>query len=295
MKKSIVISLLAVSALLVQGCNNTSASENKSSDAELQSIKKERDSLEKTNNELTKKIADLELKTNKEHKTYKLDEKLAKKIYSIYKGSPWNDDFYKGGWTFTKESNTKGIITADRGGGQPIYLLSNYAVIFETGLEDSMGELKIIDLNTEKVIDQYPKESNGDSKENNKETVQESSSPNTDKEKLKKQLTDKTFKAPSFEEGGYKAKELEAAMEGYLISTKENPQDFELETMENPNNDGMALFVLRKDNHIGNMYVAGHYAVDKNGYVYKYNFVEFKAEDTPLTNLYIEDILNQKD
>ncbi|SCB99320.1 hypothetical protein [Bacillus mycoides] len=296
MKKSIVISLLAASALLLQGCNNTSskASENKPSDAELQSVKKERDSLEKTNNELTKKIADLESKTNKEQKTYKLDEKLAKKIYSIYKGSPWNDDFYKGGWTFTKESDTKGIITADRGGGQPIYLLSNYAVIFETGLEDSMGQLKIIDLNTEKIIDQYPKQDNTASKESNKETVQKSSSK-IDKEKLKKQLTDKTFVAPSFEEGGYKAKELDAAMEGYLISTKEKPEDYELEQLENPNNDGMSLFALRKDNHNGNMFVAGRYAVDKNGYVYEYDFFEQKAKDTPLTNLYIEELLNQKD
>lgn len=292
MNKSIVISLLAASALLLQGCNNTSASENKSSDAELQSIKKERDSLEKTNNELTKKIADLESKPNKEQKTYKLDEKLAKKIYSIYKGSPWNDDFYKGGWTFTKESNTKGIITADRGGGQPIYLLSNYAVIFETGLEDSMGELKIIDLNIEKVIDQYPKESNGDSKENNKESTQKSSA-NTDKEKLKKQLTDKTFKAPStIEEGAFRASEIEAGMTTYLISSKENPQDFELEKLDDPTDEGMSLFLLRKDSHNGNMFVAGYYAVDKNGYVYEYKFAEQKAKDTPLTNLYIEELLN---
>ncbi|MGE6367210.1 hypothetical protein ACQKD9_26610 [Bacillus paramycoides] len=292
MKKGIVISLVAASVLLLQGCNNTSskASENNTSDAELQTIKKERDSLEKTNNELTKKISELESKskTNKEQKTYKLDEKLAKKIYSIYKGSPWNDDFYKGGWTFTKESDTKGIITADRGGGQPIYLLSNYAVIFETGLEDSMGQLKIIDLNTEKIIDQYPKDSNNDSKESNKETAQKSSA-NTDKEKLKKQLTDKTFIAPPPEESGYKAKEIMAAMEDYLIP-KNNPEGYQVD-IDGTTGDGNTIYALRRDNNHGAIVVIKRCVLDKNGYVYDYDFIEEKAKDTPLTNIYIEDLL----
>ncbi|EEL51886.1 hypothetical protein bcere0022_8000 [Bacillus cereus Rock3-44] len=292
MKKSIVIPIVAASALLLQGCNNTSASENKTSDAELQSIKKERDSLEKTNNELTKKIADLESKTNKEQKTYTLDEKLARKIYSIYTGSPWNDNILDGGWTFTKESDKKGIITADRGGGQPIYLLSNYAVIFETGLEDSMGQLKIIDLNTEKIIDQYPKESNNDSKESDKETAQKSSA-NTDKEKLRKQLTDKTFIAPkSNAEGRLSISELEMSLKEYLMPKNAKHEDYELEKSEGLPSDNKIIYALRKDNHIGNMAVVGYYALDENGYVYKYNFAEQKVEDTPLTNLYIAGVLD---
>ncbi|PGY17734.1 hypothetical protein [Bacillus cereus] len=290
MKKGIVISLVAASALLLQGCNNASskASENNTSDAELQTIKKERDSLEKTNNELTKKITALESKTNKEQKTYKLDEKLARKIYSIYKGTPWNDNILDGGWTFTKESDTKGIITADRGGGQPIYLLSNYAVIFETGLEDSMGQLKIIDLNTEKIIDQYPKESNNDSKESNKETAQKSS-PKTDKEKLKKQLTDKTFIAPPPEESGYKAKEIMASMEDYLIP-KNNPEGYQVD-IDGTTDDGNTIYALRRDNNHGAIVVIRRCVLDKNGYVYDYDFIEQKAKDTPLTNIYIENLL----
>ncbi|MGF9853104.1 hypothetical protein ABHN09_16235 [Bacillus paramobilis] len=290
MKKGIVISIVAASALLLQGCNNSSskASENNTSDAELQTIKKERDSLEKTNNELTKKIAALESKTNKEQKTYKLDEELAKKIYSIYKRTPWNDNILDGGWTFTKESDTKGIITADRGGGQPIYLLSNYAVIFETGLEDSMGQLKIINLDTEKIIDQYPKESNNDSKESNKETVQKSSL-NTDKEKLKKQLTDKTFIAPPPEESGYKAKEIMAAMESYLIP-KENAEDYQVD-VDGTTDDGNTIYALRRDNHANAIVVIKRCVLDKNGYVYNYNFIEQKAEDTPLTNIYLMDLV----
>lgn len=301
MKKSIVISLIATSALLLQGCNNTSskASENQNtstnSNTELQDTKKELESLKKENNDLTKKITDLESKTNREQKTYKLDEKLAKKIYGIYKGSPGNDELYKGGWTFTKESDTKGITTADRGGGQPIYLLSNYAVMFETGLDDTIGQLKIIDLNTEKVIDQYPKQDNNNSKEKNEETTQ-NSSQNMDKEKLKKQLTDKTFKAPkSFAEGLITSEELEESLRIYLMEKDSNnakEEDYELDRLEDVPPADKRVYALRKDNHIGNMSVRGHYALDENGYVYKYNFIEQKIEDTPLTNLYIEGVLN---
>ncbi|WP_433775142.1 hypothetical protein [Bacillus wiedmannii] len=296
MKKGIVISMITASILLLQGCDNASskASENQNtstkSNAESQNTKEELESLKKENKDLTKKIADLESKPNKEQKTYKLDEKLAKKIYSIYKGTPWNDNILDGGWTFTKESDTKGIITADRGGGQPIYLLSNYAVIFETGLEDSMGQLKIIDLNTEKIIDQYPKESNNDSKEGNKETAQKSS-PNTDKEKLKKQLTDKTFIAPPPEESGYKAKEIMAAMEDYLIP-KNNPEGYQVD-IDGTTDDGNTIYALRRDNQHGAIVVIKRCVLDKNGYVYDYDFLEQKAKDTPLTNIYIKALLNE--
>ncbi|SCB68911.1 hypothetical protein [Bacillus mycoides] len=297
MKKGIVISMIAASVLLLQGCNNTSskASENKTSDAELQTIKKERDSLEKTNNELTKKITDLESKTNKEQKPYKLDKKLAQEIYSIYKGISWNDNILNGGWEFTKESDTKGIITADRGGGQPIYLLSNYAVMFETGLDDTMGQLKIIDLNTKKVIDQYPKQDNINSEESQQKTTQ-NSSQNMDKEKLKKQLTDKTFKAPkSYAEGLITSEELESSLKTYLMKKDPNnakEEDYELDRLEDFPPADKRVYALRKDNHIGNMSVRGHYALDGNGYVYRYNFAEQTVEDTPLTNLYIEGVLN---
>ncbi|MGE7635600.1 hypothetical protein ACQKMZ_25925 [Bacillus paramycoides] len=296
MKKGVIISIVAASTLLLQGCNNTpsKASENQNtstkSNTELQDTKKELESLKKEKEDLTKKITDLESKTDKKQKTYKLDEKLAQKIYSIYKGSPWNDEYYKGGWNFAKESDTKGIITADRGGGQPIYLLSNYAVIFETGLEDSMGQLKIIDLNTEKVIDQYPKHDNNNSKENNKETAQKSS-PNTDKEKLKKQLTDKTFIAPSPEESGYKAKEIMAAMEDYLIP-KNNPEGYQVD-IDGTTDDGNTIYALRRDNNHGAIVVIKRCVLDKNGYVYDYDFIEQKAKDTPLTNIYIKALLNE--
>ncbi|GIN96921.1 hypothetical protein J6TS1_27910 [Siminovitchia terrae] len=274
MKKSIIISIIAASTLLLQGCNNTTsskASENKTSDAELQAIKKERDSLEKTNNELTKKIADLESKTNKEPKTYTLDEKLAQKVYSIYTGQPWDNNIYDAGWAFTKESDTNGIITADRGGGQPIYLLSNYVVIFETGLNDSMGQLEIIDLNTETVIDRFPKEDIDE--HNNQETTQK---PSTN--------TDKTFIAPkTYQEGLLNGEELRMALLDYLMPADAEYEDYELEL----NSDG--VYILRADNHLGNMVVVGHYVIDENGYVYKYNFVNQTVHDTPETNLYLED------
>lgn len=91
MKKIKVIFTLATSLLLLQGCNNTpsKANENTNSTTELQTVQKEKDSLEKTNKELTKKLTDLESKAGKEQKTYELDKKLAQKIYSIYTGSPW--------------------------------------------------------------------------------------------------------------------------------------------------------------------------------------------------------------
>ncbi|HDR6309462.1 TPA: hypothetical protein QCU60_001284 [Bacillus cereus] len=296
MKKIKVIFTLATSLLLLQGCNSASSktNENTNSTTELQALQEKNDSLEKTNKELTKKLTDLESKAGKEQKTYELDKKLAQKIYSIYTGLPWDNSLEDAGWEFKKNSNTKGTISTNRGGGQVIQILSNYAIMFEVGGLDTptISNLKMIDLNTEKVINEYPDQNANGSKENNKEETTKSSSK-VDKEKLKKQLTDKTFKAPStVEEGAFRFSEIEAGMTTYLISSKENPQDFELETLENPNNDGMTLFALRKDNHIGNMFVAGHYAVDKNGYVYKYNFVEFKAEDTPLTNLYIEALLS---
>lgn len=296
MKKIKVIFTLATSLLLLQGCNNTpsKANENTNSTTELQTVQKEKDSLEKTNKELTKKLADLESKAGKEQKTYELDKKLAQKIYSIYTGSPWDNSLEDAGWEFKKNSNTKGTISTNRGGGQVIQILSNYAIMFEMGGLDAptISNLKIIDLNTEKVTNEYPDQNANDSKENNKEAIKKSSSK-VDKEKLKKQLTDKTFKAPStIEEGAFRASEIEAGMTTYLISSKENPKDFELEHMDEPTNEGMSLFLLRKDSHNGNMFVAGYYVVDKNGYVYEYDFAKEKAKDTPLTNLYIEELLN---
>lgn len=296
MKKGKVIFTLATSLLLLQGCNNTTskANETTNSNTEVQTMKKENESLEKTNKELTKKIANLEAKTAKEQKTYELDKKLAQKIYSIYTGSPWDNSLEDAGWEFKKNSNTKGTISSDRGGGQVIQILSNYAIMFEVGGLDAptISNLKIIDLNTEKVMNEYPDQNTNDSKENKKEEAKKSSSK-IDKEKLKKQLTDKTFKAPStIEEGAFRFSEIEAGMTTYLISSKENPQDFELEHMDDPTNEGMSLFLLRKDSYNGNMFVAGYYAVDKNGYVYEYDFAKEKAKNTPLTNLYIEELLN---
>ncbi|HDR8093550.1 TPA: hypothetical protein QCZ12_003644 [Bacillus cereus] len=292
MKKIKVIFTLATSLLLLQGCNNTpsKANENTNSTTELQTVQKEKDSLEKANKELTKKLADLESKADKEQKTYELDNKLAQKIYSIYTGSPWDNSLEDAGWEFKKNANTKGTISTNRGGGQVIQILSNYAIIFEVGGLDTptISNLKMIDLNTEKVINEYPDQNANDSKENNKEETTKSSSK-VDKEKLKKQLTDKTFIAPStIEEGAFRFSEIEAGMTTYLISSKENPQDFELEHLDDPTDEGMSLFLLRKDSHNGNMFVAGYYAVDKNGYVYEYDFAKEKAKDTPLTNLYIE-------
>lgn len=201
------------------------------------------------------------------------------------------------GWGFKKNSNTKGTISINRGGGQVIQILSNYAIMFEVGGLDAptISNLKIIDLNTEKVMNEYPDQNTNDSTENNKEETTKSS-VKVDKEKLKKQLTDKTFKAPlTIEEGAFRFSEIEAGMTTYLISSKENPQDFELEHLDDPTDEGMSLFLLRKDSHNGNMFVAGYYAVNKNGYVYEYDFAKEKAKDTPLTNLYVEELLNPKD
>ncbi|EJS73975.1 hypothetical protein [Bacillus cereus] len=297
MKKIKVIFTLATSLLLLQGCNNTpsKANENTNSDTELQTIQKEKESLEQTNKELTKKIANLEAKTGKEQKTYELDEKLAQKIYSIYTGTPWNDKHYDAGWEFNKNSNTKGTITSNRGGGQVIQILANYAIMFEMGGLDAptIGNLKIIDLNTEKVMNTYPDQNADDNTENNKETANKTSAK-IDKEKLKKQLTDKTFIAPSPEESGYKAKEIMAAVEDYLISGKSNPQDYQVD-VDGTTDDGNTILALRQDNHAGAIVVMQRYVLDKNGYIYEYDFIEQKAKDTPLTNIYIEELLNQKD
>lgn len=297
MKKIKVIFTLATSLLLLQGCNNTpsKANENTNSTTELQTVQKEKDSLEKTNKELTKKLADLESKTGKEQKTYELDKKLAQKIYSIYTGTPWDNSLEDAGWEFKKNSNTKGTISTNRGGGQVIQILSNYAIMFEVGGLDAptISNLKIIDLNTEKVMNEYPDQNANDSTENNKEETTKSSSK-VDKEKLKKQLTDKTFKAPSPEESGYKAKEIMAAVEDYLISSKNNPQDYQVD-VEGTTDDGNMLLALRQDNHAGAVVVMKRYVLDKNGYIYEYDFIEQKAKDTPLTNIYIRDLLNQRD
>ncbi|PFW58422.1 hypothetical protein COL13_06020 [Bacillus cereus] len=297
MKKGKVIFTLATSLLLLQGCNNTpsKANETTNSNTEVQTMKKENESLEKTNKELTKKIADLEAKTGKEQKTYELDKKLAQKIYSIYTGSPWDNRLEDAGWEFKKNSNTKGTISSNRGGGQVIQILSNYAIMFEIGGLDAptISNLKVIDLNTEKVMDEYPDQNANDSKETNKEEATKSSSK-VDKEKLKKQLTDKTFVAPSPEESGYKAKEVMAAVEDYLISNKSNPGDYQVD-VEDTTDDGNTLLALRQDNHAGAVVVMNRYVLDKNGYVYEYDFLEQKAKDTPLTNIYIRDLLNQKD
>lgn len=105
------------------------------------------------------------------------------------------------------------------------------------------------------------------------------------------QLTDKTFKAPlTIEEGAFGDSKIEVGVTTYFISSKENPQDFELDHLWHPTDEGMSLFLLRKDRHNRNMFVTGYYAVDKNGYGYR--FAEQKAKDTPLTHLYIEELLN---
>ncbi|KLA32183.1 hypothetical protein [Bacillus cereus] len=294
MKKIKVIFTLATSLLLLQGCNNTpsKANENTNSTTELQTVQKKKDSLEKANKELTKKLADLESKADKEQKTYELDKKLAQKIYSIYTGSPWDNSLEDAGWEFEKNSNTKGTISTNRGGGQVIQILSNYAIMFEVGGLDTptISNLKMIDLNTEKVINEYPDQNANDSKENNKEETTKSSSK-VDKEKLKKQLTDKTFVAPSPEESGYKTKEIMAAVEDYLISGKNNPQDYQVD-VEGTTDDGNTLLALRQDNHAGAVVVMKRYVLDKNGYIYEYAFIEQKAKDTPLTNIYIRDLFD---
>ncbi|MGH0943945.1 hypothetical protein ACQVTS_22250 [Bacillus mycoides] len=297
MKKIKVIFTLATSLLLLQGCNNTpsKANENTNSTTELQTVQKEKDSLEKTNKELTKKLADLESKTSKEQKTYELDKKLAQKIYSIYTGSPWDNSLEDAGWEFKKNSNTKGTISTNRGGGQVIQILSNYAIMFEMGGLDAptISNLKVIDLHTEKVTNEYPDQNANDNKENNKEETKKPSSK-VDKEKLKKQLTDKTFVAPPPEESGYKAKEIMAAVEDYLIASKNNPQDYQVD-VEGTTDDGNTLLALRQDNHAGAVVVMKRYVLDKNGYIYEYDFLEQKAKDAPVTNIYIRDLLNQKD
>ncbi|WP_235712927.1 hypothetical protein [Bacillus mycoides] len=207
MRKSIIISMIATSTLLLQGCNNTSskASENQNtstkSNAESQNTKEELESLKKENKDLAKKVEDLEAKTDK------------------------------------KQNDT-------------------------------------------------------DSTEGNKENIQKPS-PNTDKEKLKKQLTDKTFIAPPPEESGYKAKEIMAAMESYLIP-KENSDDYQVD-IDGTTDDGNAIYALRRDNHGNMMLVVRRCVLDKNGYVYDYDFIEEKAKDTPLTNIYIEDLLQNNE
>ncbi|MGE6367222.1 zinc ribbon domain-containing protein [Bacillus paramycoides] len=124
------------------------------------------------------------------------------------------------------------------------------------------------------------------------EKAAQKSSQNTDKEKLKKQLTDKTFIAPkSNAEGRLSIAELEMSLKEYLMPKNAKHEDYELDKSDGLPSDDKIVYALRKDNHIGNMAVVGYYALDENGYIYKYNFVEQKVEDTPLTNIYIEGVL----
>ncbi len=135
------------------------------------------------------------------------------------------------------------------------------------------------------------KQNNTDSTEIHKETEQKKS-PNIDKEKLKKQLTDKTFIAPkSNAEGHLSIAELEMALKDYLIPKNAKHEEYELDKSDGLPSDDKIVYALRKDNHVGNMAVVGYYALDENGYIYKYNFVEQKVEATPLTNIYIEGVL----
>ena len=46
-------------------------------------------------------------------------------------------------------------------------------------------------------------------------------------------------------EGAFKSSEIEAGMTTYFISSKENPQDFELEHRDDPTNKGMSLFLKK--------------------------------------------------
>ena len=132
---------------------------------------------------------------------------------------------------------------------------------------------------------------NTDSKESNKEATQQSSS-NTDKEKLKKQLTDGTFIAPkSNAEGRLSIAELEMSLKEYLMPKNANHEEYELEKSESSTPDNKLVYAFKKDNHKGSMVTTGYYVLDGNGYIYKYNFMEEKAEDTPLTNIYIAGVL----
>lgn len=47
-------------------------------------------------------------------------------------------------------------------------------------------------------------------------------------------------------EGAFKSSEIEAGMTTYFISSKENPQDFELEHRDDPTNKGMSLFLKKR-------------------------------------------------
>lgn len=135
------------------------------------------------------------------------------------------------------------------------------------------------------------KQNNTDSTEIHKETEQKKSS-NIDKEKLKKQLTDKTFIAPkSNAEGRLSVAELEMALKDYLMPKNAKHEEYELEKSESTTPDNKLVYAFKKDNNKGSMVTTGYYALDENGYVYKYNFMEEKAEATPLTNIYIEGVL----
>ncbi|WP_257141875.1 zinc ribbon domain-containing protein [Bacillus wiedmannii] len=134
-------------------------------------------------------------------------------------------------------------------------------------------------------------QSDNKDKANDNKNVQKASS-NTDKEKLKKQLTDGTFIAPkSNAEGRLSIAELEMALKEYLMPKNANHEEYELDKSDGLPSDDKIVYALRKDNHVGNMTVVGYYALDENGYIYKYNFIEQKVEDTPLTNIYIAGVL----
>ncbi|WP_165611463.1 zinc ribbon domain-containing protein [Bacillus tropicus] len=137
---------------------------------------------------------------------------------------------------------------------------------------------------------------NNNNKATNDNNNMQKSSSNTDKEKLKKQLTDKTFIAPkSNAEGRLSVAELEMALKEYLMPKNAKHEEYELEKSESKTPDNKLVYAFKKDNHKGSMVTTGYYVLDENGYVYKCNFMEEKAEDTPLTNIYIAGVLPNDD
>ncbi|SCB68909.1 hypothetical protein [Bacillus mycoides] len=114
---------------------------------------------------------------------------------------------------------------------------------------------------------------------------------NPERENLKKQLTDKTFKAPSNDK--MSDSEISAELTTYLITDKKDPDKKmpynEYLEIEKSNTDGNILFSLKRDDNAGTISVANHYLVDKNGY--EYDSTKKAAYKVPLTNLYIDKLL----
>ncbi|PGY17736.1 hypothetical protein [Bacillus cereus] len=168
---------------------------------------------------------------------------------------------------------------------QKIQLLSNYAIMFTSENSDDI-------INQIKIIDQYPHYEKNNENENIKQNTQ-SLPQNPDRENLKKQLTDKTFKAPSNDK--MSDSEILAELTTYLITDKKDPDKKmpynEYLEIEKSNTDGNILFSLKRDDNAGTVSVANHYLVDKNGYVYEYDSTKKAAYKVPLTNLYIDKLL----